>query len=104
MNKNFSTNENGIETNHTISKEIKEIYGDGLGPAMIGYPNVKFSLFQQKITPPDQNIAEREIVATVTIPTIAILELASRIRDVIETNKENFSQEINAQVQKLLNG
>lgn len=102
MNKDFITEDNGIKTNHTISSDLKEINADGVGPAMIGFPNIKFSLFQQKITPPNETTAEREIVATISIPTVAILELAEKIKNVIEKNKEQFALQVDNQKKILL--
>jgi len=102
MSKTFDTVEGGKKFSHHIPDSVSNIFGDGFGPAMIGYPNTKFTVFQQAINAPGTDTIESEIVATVTVPTIALLELSAHIQRVLRENKEQLSLDINAQLHKLL--
>lgn len=102
MNKSFTTEENGQTINNIFPEETVSLFADGFGPAMIGFPNTKVTLFQQTINPPNFDEIERTIVATITVPTIALIELAAHVQKVLGQNKEQLSADVTSQLNKIL--
>lgn len=102
MSRSFETTENDKTILNIVPDDHVILFGDGFGPAMIGYPNTKFTLFQQTLGIPDSAAVERQIVATVSVPTVALVELAAHIQRVLNENKEQFTAEVNSQISKIL--
>lgn len=100
MTKTFTIQENDKQINNTIPDNAITIFGDGFGPAMIGYPHSKFTVFQEVLST-DPDVIEREITATVIVPTVALVELANHVKRVMQENKEHLSSDIEAHLQKL---
>lgn len=100
MHKTFTTQENGKQINNTIPDNAISIFGDGFGPAMIGYPHSKITLFQEVLST-DPDVIEREITATVVIPTVALVELANHVKRIMQENKEQLSSDVEVHLQKM---
>jgi hypothetical protein len=62
-----------------------DISADGIGPALIGVPNTKISFYQSRQAGPNEP-TQREIVATIQIPTATILAFADQIRATLKDN------------------
>ena len=102
MSRTFETTENDKTILNIVPDDHITLYSDGFGPAMVGYPNTKFTLFQQALGIPDSAAAERKIVATVSVPTVTLIELAAHIQRVLNENKEQLTAEVASQVNKIL--
>jgi len=100
--KAFTITENGTKINHTFRDDGMQIAGDGFGPAMIGYPNCKFTIYRQGFSEPESGIIDREIFATVTVPTVALVDFLDHVKKVLLNNKEQFASDAQVQVNRIL--
>lgn len=100
--KAFTVTENGTKINHTFRDDGIQIAGDGFGPALIGYPNCKFTVYQQGFSEPESGIIDREIFATVTIPTVALVDFIDHVKKVLLNNKEQLSLDAQIQLNRIL--
>lgn len=71
----------------SIPDGVPTLLADGFGPGMIGFPMVKLSLVQDKLGVPESQEIERDVVATIQIPTAAFLEMADKIREILAANE-----------------
>jgi len=101
MAKSFTIDEDGRQVNYIVSDDMANLFGDGFGPALIGFSNTKLTVFQQPISS-DVNAMQRDIVATVTIPTVALVELGSHVKRVLQANREQLSADMDNHLRKLL--
>ncbi|WP_354676776.1 hypothetical protein [Cupriavidus plantarum] len=94
MTKIIKTTENNIEVEYHIAEDTPRLNGDGFGPALVGFPLSTFSLFQQQLTADPAKTQERKVVATVQVPTTAILELAQNIVSSMQQNSALVEQSL----------
>lgn len=89
MSKIFTAEENGITINITVPDEVPRIAADGFGPSLFGFPMTTLSLYQQQLSDAGKpNVQERKVVASFSIPTVTLIELAQNIQKTLLENKE----------------
>ncbi|WBX91592.1 hypothetical protein [Achromobacter mucicolens] len=93
MNRIIKNDENGMATTFEFASTVQNISGDGFGPMLIGFPFTKVSVVQQRIQRPNADSVEKEVVAVLTIPTHALLELADNVRAALKPNREAVEQQ-----------
>ena len=89
--------ENGTPIQYELDEKTLNVFCDGFGPTMIGFPLVKLTLFNQEIPSgvDDKNI-KRKVVATLTVPTAAFLQIAENIKNAISESSENIANAIDS--------
>lgn len=79
--------EDGKDVVVTFPDGQLDISADGIGPALIGVPNTKIGFYQNRQADPNGPV-QREIVATVQIPTATLLAFADQIRSTLKDNAD----------------
>ncbi len=90
MSKTFNTEEGGKIVTNVIPDDLIDISGEGFGPMLIGFPNTKISIFRQQLSDPAVSEIERRIIATIQVPTLALLGLAQNVRAVLKNNSDQM--------------
>lgn len=89
MSKSISVQENGLTVNIVLPDDVPRISADGFGPSLFGFPTTTLSLYQTQIGDTGSpTVQDRKVVATFTVPTITILELARNIQKTMVENKQ----------------
>lgn len=101
MEKFFDTTENGRTITNIIPDDMVEVFGDGFGPMLIGFPNTKVSVFRQQISDPSSGKIERKIVATIQVPTLNLIELGRNMDAILKNNSEQL-RAVRAQIDTIL--
>lgn len=101
MSRTITNEENGLVTNFEFGTDVPNITGDGFGPMLVGFPFTKISVVQQRIQGHNSPPIEKEVVATLTLPTHAVLELADNIRGALKQNRATVEQQT-AQMMKVI--
>ncbi|WP_353192138.1 hypothetical protein [Pandoraea pnomenusa] len=91
------TTASGTLTASILPDGIVDIYADGIGPAMIGYPMTKLCLVQQRVATDGEAEGERDIVAVLSIPTHVLLEFNKVLISSLTANKEAMMNAIEQQ-------
>ncbi len=70
-----------------ISDELLEVYADGMGYAMLGYPMSKLTF--HTVLPPKEGVAveQRQAVVRLTMSTAALMEFCQNMLSTLETTK-----------------
>ncbi|MFZ2162505.1 MAG: hypothetical protein WAW02_09835 [Sideroxyarcus sp.] len=70
-----------------ISDELLEVYADGMGFAMLGYPMSKLTF--HTVLPPKEGVAveQRQAVVRVTMSTAALMEFCQNMLSTLEATK-----------------
>lgn len=93
MSRTITNEENGLVTNFEFDTDVPHITGDGFGPMLVGFPFSKVSVVQQRIQGNNAPPLEKEVVAILTLPTHAVLELADNIRATLKQNRATVEQQ-----------
>lgn len=88
MPKTFKTEENGTAILTTVPDEIDEIFGDGVGQMLVGFPLTKVSVFRQEIADPSSSEVERKVVAVLQLPTLAFIQLGKNLENMLRGNND----------------
>lgn len=94
--------ENQEEVEIPAADGMISLFGDGFGPLLLGYPNSKITIVQHSIKVPTGSVDERELVATITVPTVALIDLANHVERAISRSKDQMSKEYESQINKIL--
>ncbi|MFP3798723.1 hypothetical protein [Paraburkholderia sp. SIMBA_027] len=103
MDKILTSQENGVEVKVEIPDNTPRYSVDGFGPALFGFPNTTLAVYQQQLADPAEKVQHRKVVSLLTIPTIAILELADNIRKTMSENKIAVEHALD-QMKSIVNG
>lgn len=90
-----------------IGSPATSLYADGVGAFLIGPQNSKIQFYQvSELLPEDgKMIEQREIIASLTIPTLQLLESMMNALDTVAKNREAIAvvgKRINEKVEQLL--
>jgi len=95
MKQTIDVEENGTHIQYAIDENNLELFADGFGPAMVGYPFTKITLYREQMSAELGDIAtNKKIVATITVPTATILQIAQTVKSAIMSNKEGMESAI----------
>ena len=87
--------ENGMPVIYVFDDKSVEIFCDGFGPSMIGFPMVKLILYTQDIpNGPEDTTIKRKVVGRLTVPTSALLQMANSVKQAIDGNTEDMTKAI----------
>lgn len=101
MTRHFKEKEGGRDITTLIPDNAIDIYCDGVGPVMIGFPYSKVTLVRQRLSDPASQDIEREIVATFQIPTASLIELGKHAKRTLQESGEEIEEALK-QAQKLI--
>lgn len=76
----------GKEVITVIPDDSPMIVADGFGPGLIGLPMLKLTLVQDQVGIPGQSALERTVVATLQLPALALLEMADKVKQLLNEN------------------
>jgi hypothetical protein len=82
--------------------QIPEIYCDGAGQFLLGYPNTKISFYSSQGANGDNGVEQRVLKAQISMPTQAWIDLLSLLTKNINDSKDMLEAAVTAHGTRIL--